>query len=80
MDITKGVFVSVPCPSCDYEVDIELMSVRLQERVFCPCCKIRIQVIDHDATVFRSQEKIEVAFEDLKKTVEKLNTTITIEI
>ena len=80
MDITKGVFVSVPCPSCGYEVDIELLSVRLQERVFCPCCKIRIQLIDHDATVFGSQVKVEAAFEDLKKTVEKLNTTITIKI
>ena len=80
MDITKGVFVSMPCPSCGYAVDVELLSVRLQERVFCPCCKIRIQVIDDDATVFGAQEKIDAAFEELKKTVEKLNTTITIKI
>ena len=80
MDITKGVFVSMPCPSCGYEVDVELLSVRLEERVFCPCCKIRIQLIDDDANVFGAQERVEAAFEDLKNTVEKLNTTITIKI
>ena len=32
------------------------------------------------ATVFGAQEKIDAAFEELKKTVEKLNTTITIKI
>ena len=80
MDITKGVFISIPCPSCGYAVDVELLSVRLQERVFCSCCKIRIQLIDDDATVFVVQEKIDAGFEELKKTVEKLNTTITIKI
>lgn len=80
MDITKGVFISMPCPSCGYEVDVELLSIRLQERVFCPCCKFRIQVIDDHATVFGAQEEIEAAIEELKKTVEKLSTTITIRI
>ena len=80
MDITKGVFVSMPCPSCGYGVDVELLSVRLEERVYCPCCKIRIQLIDDDATVFGAQDRIEAAVEDLKKTVEKLNTTIKIKI
>ena len=32
MDITRGVFVSMPCPSCGYGVDVELLSVRLEER------------------------------------------------
>ena len=80
MDITKGVFVSVPCPSCGYGLDVELLSVRLEEGVFCPCCKIRIQLIDDDATLFGTQERIEAAFEDLKKTVGTLNTSITIKI
>ena len=80
MDITKGIFISIPCPSCGYAVDVELLSVRLQERVFCSCCKIRIQLIDDDATVFVAQEKIDAGFEELKRTVEKLNTTITIKI
>ena len=80
MNITKGAFLSMACPSCAYAIDVELLSVRLQERVFCPCCKIRIQLIDNEASVFGSQEKLRAAFEDLEKAFDKLSTTITIKL
>lgn len=72
----EGVFITVPCPKCNYEMDIELISVRLQETTFCPCCKVSIQLRDSEASLFGSQEEIESAFNDLKQELKKLNMTI----
>lgn len=80
MNISKGAFIEIACPSCSYGIDVDLLSIRLQERVFCPCCKISIQLIDDNATLFAAEETIEAAVEDLTKSLQKLNTTIKISL
>lgn len=61
MYLFNGIFVSLNCPNCSYAMDIELVSVRLQERVFCPCCKMVVQLLDSDASVHGAQKRMELA-------------------
>ena len=80
MNLSKGIFVAIPCPVCGYVMDIELLSVHLEERVFCPCCKVTIGLVDDGASLYAAQQEIESAIEDLRNTVSKLNQTVKIRI
>ena len=80
MNLSKGIFVAMPCPVCGYTMDVELLSVHLEEIVFCPCCKVTIQLVDDGASVHAAQQEIESAIEDLRNTVNKLNQTFKIKM
>lgn len=43
-------FIDSPCPRCGYAIEVQLIDVRLQSRVFCPCCKEAVQLIDAGAS------------------------------
>lgn len=66
MSFFDGLYVTIPCPSCDYEIDVELLSVRLEESVFCPCCKVSIQLVDADASAHRAQKRMEWALKSFE--------------
>ena len=76
MNLFDGLFVTLPCPECNYEMDVELLSVHLGATTFCPCCKVTIRLVDADASVHGAQEEIESALKALKNQLKKLNTTI----
>ena len=76
MSLFDGLFVTLACPKCSYEMDVEILSARLEETVFCPCCKVTIQLVDADASVHGAQEEIESALKDFESQLNKLNTTI----
>ena len=76
MSLFDGLFLTLPCPKCNYEVDVELLSVRLEATTFCPCCKVTIRLIDADASAHGAQEEIKSALKDLENQLKKLNTTI----
>ena len=78
MSLIDGLFIVVNCPKCGYGMDVELRSVKLQERVFCPCCKVTIQLVDANASLYVAQEEIDVAINDLQKQLEKLNKRFTL--
>ena len=80
MDFFDSLFVTVTCPKCNYEMDVELISIRLQAIIFCPCCKITIQLSDADGNVHSSQRNFNSAMKDLEDQIEKLSTTIQINI
>ena len=61
MGLFDGLFLPLECPNCNYGMDVELLSVRLEATIFCPCCKITIQLVDADASVHGSQKEIESA-------------------
>ena len=75
MNLFDGLFVTLPCPNCSYEMDVELLSVRLEATTFCPCCKVTIRLVDADASVHGAQEEIESALKDLESQLKNLNTT-----
>ena len=80
MALFDDLFVTLGCPNCDYGMDVELLSIRLEESIFCPCCKITIQMIDADASVHGAQEEIESAIKDFESNLKKLNKTINFKI
>ncbi len=80
MDLFEGLFVTLNCPKCGYGMDVELLSVRLQTIVFCPCCKVTIQLVDADASVHGGQEDVESAINDLEREIKKLNKTLKCKI
>ncbi len=80
MDLFDGLFVIVGCPNCNYGMDVELLSVRLEATTFCPCCKVTIQLADADASVHGSQEEIESAMKDIESQLRKLNKTVRFKI
>ena len=63
-------FVTLDCPNCCYGMDVELISIQLQERIFCPCCKVSIQLRDSDASVNRAQKDISSAIDDMRRVFE----------
>ena len=76
VNLFDGLFVTLACPKCSYEIDVELLSVRLEATTFCPCCKVTVQLVDADASVHGTQEKIESALKDLESQFKELNTTL----
>lgn len=80
MNLFDGLFVTLACPKCNYEMDVELLSVRLEETTFCPCCKVTIQLVDSDESVHGTQKKMESALKDFESQLKKLNTTIQFKI
>ena len=74
------LFVIVHCPKCEYGSDVALRSVELQEIVFCPCCKVAIQLVDANASVHGAQKEIDSAIKELRREFNKLNKTLTIKI
>lgn len=61
----EDVFVQTPCPRCDYMLDVQLADVRLQRRVYCPACKVAIQLVDQHASVSTGLDQVESAMNDL---------------
>lgn len=76
MNLFDGLFVPLVCPKCNYEMDVELLSVRLETTTFCPCCKVTIRLVDADASVHGAQEEIDYALKDLESQLKSMNTTI----
>ena len=80
MNLFDGLFVTLVCPKCNYEMDVELLTVRLETTTFCPCCKVTIQLVDADASAHIAQKEIESALKDFESQLKKLNTTIRFKI
>ena len=72
MDLFEGTFISAPCPKCGYAMDVELVSVQLQESIFCPCCKATVRLIDADASFHAAQVDIESTLRDFSRQLKKL--------
>ena len=80
MVLFDGLFVTLTCPNCNYGMDLEILSVRLEATTFCPCCKVTIQLVDSDASVHGAQGEIESAMKDFENQLKKLNRTIRFKI
>ena len=67
-----NVFVPLSCPRCGYLTDVELLSIRLQQTIFCSCCKSRIQLMDANASLHRAQNELESAMRDLTRNLKDM--------
>lgn len=62
-----GTFVEIRCPRCGYVLEVQLADVREQRRVFCPACKIAVQLVDRDASMSTALDEIEDAVNDVMR-------------
>jgi uncharacterized Zn finger protein (UPF0148 family) len=63
-------FVSVDCPVCGYPFEIQIIDARLGARVYCPNCKVSIQLVGDDLE--RTRHEVDSAFEDLANTLKRM--------
>ena len=80
MGLFDNVFITLDCPICQYGIDVELLSVRLEEIIYCPCCKATIQLVDEEASMHVSQEGVDSAMADFESALKRLNMTIEIKL
>lgn len=38
--------LEVPCPRCEYPIWVRWSEVVVQQTVLCPCCRIRVGLVD----------------------------------
>ena len=65
------VLVEVPCPRCGYAIEIQLLDARTQVWRWCPCCRVRIHLVEPDGSVSVSVDAAEEAMRSLEETVRK---------
>ena len=74
------LFVNVDCPNCGYGVDVQVLSVRLEASIYCPCCKLSIRLVEREASVHGAEDDMDLALNSPQRELEKLDTTITFKI
>ena len=80
MDLSDRTFITLDCPNCGFGTDIQFFSVRLQETVFCPCCKAIIQLVDVDASAHAADKIINSAVDDLQQELKNLEKTVRVHL
>jgi uncharacterized Zn finger protein (UPF0148 family) len=61
--------IDVPCPRCDYGLEVALIDIRLEGRIFCPNCKGTIQLQDSEASTEAGLRRVDRSMKDLEKTL-----------
>lgn len=61
--------VDAECPRCRYEMNIELLDVRLERRVFCPACKVAIELRDDGASAHAAVASVDRALDELQRAI-----------
>ena len=80
MDLFKGAFTTLNCPKCLYGMDVELISVHLEQMIFCPCCKSNIQLEDAGASTYGAQKSIDLASEDFRRELKNFDKTFRFKV
>lgn len=73
-------FITINCPACTYALDVQLRSVRLEDRVFCPCCKIAIRLVDAEASTHVAHADIDDAMTELQQTIDAFDPSLTFKL
>ena len=56
----------------------EVCQARLEETIYCPCCKSTIRLVDETASVEGGKRDIDNAMKELEQSLSKLNRTFKI--
>ena len=65
--------IEFKCPQCGFSNKVRLKQIRLGEVVICSGCHSNIKLVDKDASTQRAVEEIEKSFEDLERTIDRIN-------
>lgn len=64
-DLSKE-WITFKCPKCKYQDDIQLIDIKTEKVIYCPNCKISIQLKDHDASVHGSIDSMNAMMKNLQ--------------
>jgi len=67
MSDLSAAWVSFNCPNCDYEVDVQLIDVKMERTVYCHNCKLSMQLFDKDASTHVGIEEINASLNQLQQ-------------
>ncbi len=56
-----------PCPECGYDVWVQYSEIVTQLAVRCPCCRVRIQLVDESGSAATAGRQVDQAIEDMFK-------------
>lgn len=65
-------FVPYACPMCSYELEIQLLDARVQAYYYCPCCRVRIRLIDSDGSMYGELEAVDLAMQELTEKLKRM--------
>lgn len=71
VDLARAL-VEVECPGCGYPFEIQMLDASCQVHRRCPCCRVRIHLVEPDGTVSGGIEDVESAFRDLERALRRL--------
>lgn len=63
----RGIELTAPCPVCGYEIFCLGAEVAAGVYLPCPCCRVRIQLHDSDASMHEAEAEIEAVMRELFK-------------
>lgn len=64
-DLNKQ-WITMECPNCGYQDDIQMIDVKTEKTVFCHNCKKMITLHDADASVHSGVKRINNKFKELE--------------
>jgi hypothetical protein len=70
--IVRHHWVTVRCPACGFDNDVQMLQASLRERALCRGCHIRIQLDDHDVSIVVTTDAADRALDDLRDTLRRL--------
>ena len=73
-------FIAVPCPRCQYEIDVQFRSVQLEDMILCACCKVQIQLVDNEASGHMARRDSHIQLRNLQRELQRMSRTLTINI
>jgi DNA-directed RNA polymerase subunit RPC12/RpoP len=59
--------LTIACPRCGYDVWVRYSEIVTQVAVRCPCCRVRIRLVDDAGSVATAGRQVDQAIEDMFK-------------
>lgn len=64
----EGRLVDLECPVCGFGLEVLVVDVICQVWRFCPCCRVRIRLMDGSGEVHVAMDEVEAAMGSLLRT------------
>lgn len=61
----ERIWTEIECPKCSYKNDIQLLDIKLENKIHCSNCKITIQLKDDNASAHITINNINNLLTDL---------------
>lgn len=64
--------IDIPCSSCGYLFEVQLVDVYTQTFRTCPCCRQRFRLVDGDGSVYGTIQDVDQAMRNLQSQMKGL--------